>query len=467
MEAPPPAYVGDPNAVQEPYQSYGNKEAKDDRFHYDTRPECNDVLWLVLFVSHLVLMLILAGIYGPDLVKRAKEAESSSSSRENNPDLEKHLGQVIGILVVAALAGAGTAAAWMAFAKRYADGIIKLSLGLSVAINVLFFFGALAAGAGFAAIMFLFFAGLTALYFYLVRNRIRFAGVMLELSVNVIQAYTAPVYVAFLFVFLEFAWVLFWAFTFLSVYDAIQGSSAAAFLLLISFYWTAEVLKNIVHVTTAGVAATWWFFAEPRSPTSASFKRATTTSLGSICFGSLLVAILSAIKAMLDAASRNEESSLAQECVRCIVSCLEDLMKYFNVYAFSRIAIYGSSFWTAGKETFDLFKSRGFDVIINDDLTGTVLAIGAFVGFAIAGGISLAWASQIGIGDTAITIGIVGGLIGYAMVYLVMNVLRSCVATFFITWAEEPQALQQSRPEMYVKLSDAVRRMYPNLHSGF
>ena len=63
MQDPPPAYVGNPNEVHaEPYQSYGNNNRdKDDRFGYATRPECNDVLWLVLFVAHIVIMVVLAG----------------------------------------------------------------------------------------------------------------------------------------------------------------------------------------------------------------------------------------------------------------------------------------------------------------------------------------------------------------------------------------------------------------------
>lgn len=53
-----------------------------------------------------------------------------------------------------------------------------------------------------------------------------------------------------------------------------------------------EVIKNVVHVTASGLMATWYFLSGvgmPRNPTSLAFKRATTTSFGSICLGSLLV----------------------------------------------------------------------------------------------------------------------------------------------------------------------------------
>jgi hypothetical protein len=44
------------------------------------------------------------------------------------------------------------------------------------------------------------------------------------------------------------------------------------------------------------------------------------------------------------------------------------------------VAIYGKDFMTASKDTWALFKARGFEVLINDDLTGMVLMLGAFLG---------------------------------------------------------------------------------------
>jgi hypothetical protein len=49
---------------------------------------------------------------------------------------------------------------------------------------------------------------------------------------------------------------------------------------------TAQVIQNVVHVTTSGVVATWYFRANamPTSPSLQSFKRATSTSFGSIWY---------------------------------------------------------------------------------------------------------------------------------------------------------------------------------------
>lgn len=63
----------------------------------------------------------------------------------------------------------------------------------------------------------------------------------------------------------------------------------------------------------SGVFATYYFFGvadgqgrvqvSVQNPTSASAKRALTTSFGSICFGSLIIAIIQTIKALAKAAA--------------------------------------------------------------------------------------------------------------------------------------------------------------------
>ena len=73
-------------------------------------------------------------------------------------------------------------------------------------------------------------------------------------------------------------------------------------------------------------------------------------------------------------------------CVaECILGCLQSIMEYFNRWAYVYVGIYGYKFTQAGKAVFELFKHRGFDAIINDDLIGNVLGFAALgVGTCIA-----------------------------------------------------------------------------------
>jgi len=66
-------------------------------------------------------------------------------------------------------------------------------------------------------------------------------------------------------------------------------------------FWITEWLKNTIHTTVAGVYGSWYFCAGkpggmPKGATRGAFKRAITTSFGSISFGSLVVSLVQLLR---------------------------------------------------------------------------------------------------------------------------------------------------------------------------
>ena len=57
----------------------------------------------------------------------------------------------------------------------------------------------------------------------------------------------------------------------------------------------------------------------------------------------------------------------------CILGCLESLLQYFNKWAFIYVGLYGFSYLESGKKVIELFKARGWDTIIADDLISMAL----------------------------------------------------------------------------------------------
>jgi hypothetical protein len=116
-----------------------------------------------------------------------------------------------------------------------------------------------------------------------------------------------------------------------------------------------QVIKNIVHVTVSGVFASSYFLSGsgemPNTPTLGAAKRAMTTSLGSICYGSLLVALIQFVRAMVAELKKSDNAGAAilGVCIDCCLACIEDLVEYFNHYAYTQVAIYGKDFCTAAK----------------------------------------------------------------------------------------------------------------------
>jgi Plasma-membrane choline transporter len=89
-------------------------------------------------------------------------------------------------------------------------------------------------------------------------------------------------------------------------------------------------------VCIAGTVGTWWFSPKD-TPVGCcdgnvinSFIRTVTTSFGSVCFGSLLVAIIQALKALAQSARENGDAAIFACVAECILGCLASMLEYFN-----------------------------------------------------------------------------------------------------------------------------------------
>jgi hypothetical protein len=61
-------------------------------------------------------------------------------------------------------------------------------------------------------------------------------------------------------------------------------------------------------------------------------------------------------------------------CVlQCILSILEDIIRYFNQWSYVFVGIYGTSYLESGKMVIELFGERGCQMIMTDGLNMYVL----------------------------------------------------------------------------------------------
>lgn len=135
------------------------------------------------------------------------------------------------------------------------------------------------------------------------------------------------------------------------------------------------------------------------------------------------------------------------------MGCVEGIIRFFNYYAFVQVAIYGKSFIEASHDTWQLFKARGTDLLVNDDLSGSVFFLGSFLGGAISALIASIWALSKDVvewDDWAF----LAFVLGFLVSEVAMSVVSSGVATTFVCYAEDPFGLQQNRVEHY----DIIRR---------
>jgi hypothetical protein len=285
---------------------------------------------------------------------------------------------------------------------------------------------------------------------------------MLKTVTSITARYPAVFAVGVVGLLTQFLFSGWWILTIVGLGQAVNNkslSNGAAYGLgvfsLFAFYWTSQVIINVVHITTAGVFATFFFrgVAQPngtvdvpvKNPTASAAGRALTTSLGPNCYGSLLIAIIQTIKALADNARHQEGGDniacvIILCCISCILGLIQDLLEYFNKYAFAQVAVYGKDYCSAAKDTWNLCKSRGIDAVINDSLIGSVLGMGSFfVGILVAGAAALYLRLDSTINGSAINYIIAcvcAFFIGLVEFGVLSNVIDSGVVTTFVCLAE-------------------------------
>ncbi|WWC96832.1 hypothetical protein V866_003707 [Kwoniella sp. B9012] len=186
-------------------------------------------------------------------------------------------------------------------------------------------------------------------------------------------------------------------FTFVAVYlrfspgqDACgeSGSCSAGLLatlliyVLISHLWISSVIGNVIILTLAGGPySRWWFGTDSKEKSESwyAFKKAISTSLGSVAFGSLLVGLVETLAFIIKTISLELcGSSIFTCCCFCIINIIEGLLELFNKYVYVKIGVddcqYG--FIPSAKEIIHIVKKKKGDQRIAATYVYTIIIDG-------------------------------------------------------------------------------------------
>ena len=118
------------------------------------------------------------------------------------------------------------------------------------------------------------------------------------------------------------------------------GCSSATVIGLIVFvtfagYWVSEWIKNTMHSIVAGVYGSWFFCAGkpggmPSGATRGAARRALTYSFGSICFGSLVVALINMVRQAVSVAQSQsrQNGNIVGSILFCVLGCVITLITW-------------------------------------------------------------------------------------------------------------------------------------------
>ena len=461
-------------------------------------------------------MAYLAFVLGIPAVTSVIPADSATLAAAFAPSsLRLDAGSVLSGIAVAIAAAAVSSTCMLLLLQYLAGFLIKACFFLAMAASAiaaaaLLSSGLLAPGI-IAACLFL----LTAVWYWCVRHRIEFAAAHVDVAVTALKSAPTLICVALGALLVQGAWGIMWGFAAMgaggfiaptsnsTAVQAIAGGGlggattsnelriTAVFFLLLSFFWVSMLIKDVVAFCAASVVGDWWFRgASETHPVAGALRRSLTTSCGTLSLSALLVAVVQAARALYNAALKNakESGELSRNPLLCLASCLCSacfacatwIIQWANSWAVVFAALTGQAFRASGTAAFTLFKSRGWEAVVNQDLVAVALRIAAVVSAcvgALAGGLATyallgRGGGGAGFGNRAQQAAIAGVLcffVGAAMSSVLTSVLLSSTRAVFAAWAMSPGALAATHPGHLAKLAAAWEKFHPEAWraSGF
>mmetsp|Transcript_33694 Transcript_33694/g.42428 ORF Transcript_33694/g.42428 Transcript_33694/m.42428 type:complete len:669 (+) Transcript_33694:184-2190(+) len=139
----------------------------------------------------------------------------------------------------------------------------------------------------------------------------------------------------------------------------------AGLYMLFSWFWTSQFVIAMGQIVVAMAVSTWYFCTEKKKQIGnltviTSIKKSLFYHIGTGAFGSLIIAIIKTIRAIIAYFQRKAKKSgnkVLQAvlcCIQCCMWCIEKCMKFLNKNAYIQTAIYGYNFCKSAKKAFFL-----------------------------------------------------------------------------------------------------------------
>ncbi|KAH9117547.1 hypothetical protein LEN26_012606 [Aphanomyces euteiches] len=466
-----------------------------------------DVPFAVLFGAHVIAIIIVMIVLGLPLLTAFN---GLSVTEFDSSDMKTIVAFSGCMAVVASL----MAYALVNVVVAYAKDVISIVLWTNFTLCIVFAAVAIAAKVAILAAIFILCALLNLCYNRMVRSRIPFAAANLHVAAAAVKEHWSIFPLAFIMMAFQVVWIFIWCVALIGVIVKLDDSAknpngypkghpcvynmecqsrscgrldlleshatcldptsppsiiVAYVVMLLSLYWGVTVIKNVLHTTVAGAVATWWTAGDSRGVIKGSFRRAMTTSFGSICLGSLIVAILRTLESIAN--SSKKDGSVAGCIAECILSFMRSIVEYFNRWAFIYVAMYGFRFTQAGKCASGLFKQRGLFAVVNDDLVGQTLAFVSLICGLICGILGLVYTyidpKHTSFTSAEVLFPIIGLAFGIGVTVIPLGVIDSAVATVFVCFAEDPASFERTHAALHNDMVAAWRLAHPDIMLAF
>lgn len=433
---------------------------------------CRDILAVGLFLVQLFAITIVAFKDGTGVLE--KQAQDPKT-----PDQYKGYIDALSVLAVISLVlGTVIVRIMLEFGSVLIKGLLFFSLGI----------GAILVTTGsqnvFTAVIGIILVLVSLVYGKMVWSRIPFANANLNTAIKCLKENFGVFYLAFAYALLLYIYTLIWLVSVAGAYDLATTCTGAGktqkcstnniFIIpyIIAYIWVFQVFLNCVMCLSAGVVCCWWSDPEGAhgciSPaTKISFRKALTTSFGSVCWGGLFTPYVQTLNEII-----NPDGDMETGVTECFpqkcVDTFEYMVSYFSQWGYIYVGMYGYGFGDASRRVNKMFRDRKWEPVTSDHLLRNMFIICVILIAYIMGEIGKIVADSSDFFEAAgksadFEAQVAGVVIGYAFGSIVVTVITGAILTVIVLFAEKPDEFKEHHPELHDSMVEAYSRAYPNL----
>jgi hypothetical protein len=392
----------------------------------------NDLFFLFLFAAQLITVVVLGGknMSSYSLSFTNSTSENSKFSTYVATSLCISIG--LGYLILALM--------------RYApESFIRWANYILIIFNFVATILCFAKGLIGLAIMFMLQFMIIGYWFYISQVYIPFTTMLLKTSVGIMSDNKSIFLVPIICLAFMVIYSVFLLYAIIPSINQLYNNESVGYLILLFvllFFWTQQIVSNVIHVTSAGMVGKWYHKNQDNSNIVwKSFGRAITKSFGSVCFGSLVVAIIKTIQFIVRMVRRDDNSCIMC-CADCLISFLERIVEYFNEYAYAYVGIYGTSYIDSAKRTWELAKTHFITALFNDNLLYPVLLFSnLFIGFFTG---LFCWIIMQNFATALIC-----SIVGFATASIITNLVHNTIVALFVCCIEDFNKLNEIVPDLF------------------
>ncbi|EFA82487.1 solute carrier family 44 protein member 2 [Heterostelium album PN500] len=261
------------------------------------------------------------------------------------------------------------------------------------------------------------------------------------------------------------------------VFIGYEASKVLRYMQIYHFFgllWTYAFILAINQCTLAGAIALWYWVMDkkdtPYFPVWKSFFRVIRYHLGSLAFGSLILAVVQFIRwilRFLEKKFKGKEAFLARfviRCLNCLFGCFERFIKFIDKNAYIMVAIYGYSFCKGARRGFSLIVSNVLRVAAVSVISAFLIFLGRLLITVITIGISFILLQRIAEDGFYVVPVIIIGFIAFFISGGFMSVYDMAIDTMLLCFCEDSERNDGS-PERPYFMSKSLKKFVDGGHT--